>query len=912
MELKAKLLLLKQACEICEKTDYVRAIERYIKNFHNPISIMLVGEGKHGKTCLLNGLLGKTVATEGLGIKSANKNYYRNVSGMQYVSENPYDMENGNKFEIKNDEELQHQYEKIRNEKNVNAYWSLNLEWPNEDIIVIDTEGFNQSNAHLSIESSQMNLTTGTQVVYSDLFDDIYSEADIIIWCVKGQYIGSTIEKFKTVKVYNKPIFLVYTFADWDIENEDLEEIETPEDVIADMRFTLGEMAQNCIKDFAGFAGDYKNPKRRESFLLQLRTEIYSYIKNCEKGLKLEVGERLFNGIYQELYANIQLKIKDRYNVLSQYYSLRDELIKRITGILEEYIQRISVILDKLNGSIDHETLYSKAFDECERNYDKSFAAITKYYDDLFAQEMNLHEIIDKLLPEKIRLIEKEFISSPYFIDNGELEEIDLSKLWNLQKEQFLKLRYDAQGWGIFTNWKSDKFRKYFKDLNTNWRNTIQQVFKRMIQRYDIGLKVWVEKNYQADLECYVEQTIYHEWIEQKLRRIQKIETEDVQDKYFVYGLKHENKVACIEGEHTYLYNRFAQNHTNVFATERILFEQYIERDIQKYEQKIECYFNNFNYKNLDEAWAKLDKCTLSEIVLIPKRFEDLQSVKEEIDHLDRAGNFSGDYVQEYYTNRLNILIKYCSNHLNKMRSDIRSKIQKEVVVCVQTYITDALEQQFVRWKNGFWDYIYSYGKEYTVRPVVYYSFENYLEKNQAEIAELYLSNEEKAQTILGKALLEKHMKVKLSAIRERMLLPEIKRVLGKYKQYVELEEKQQQDAICAVNKRICLARMSEYLREAEKLAIKIPYMQIIQVSEYESQYGFMENIKELDTGLTTVEKKLLLDEYKDIKDKLYGDFCKCWIYKEIEYDLKQQYKKEKERILTDCIERIRRVQKNG
>ena len=134
MELMEKLRLLKNACEMCEKTDYVKAIESYSSSMNDPIKIMIVGEGKHGKSTLLNGLLGRKVANEGYGSKTANLNYYKKILGKERVSTTSF---YGPFIEIKNDDELEKYYEKFLDPlKEVN-----NMKFKRAFVIVCDSMG---------------------------------------------------------------------------------------------------------------------------------------------------------------------------------------------------------------------------------------------------------------------------------------------------------------------------------------------------------------------------------------------------------------------------------------------------------------------------------------------------------------------------------------------------------------------------------------------------------------------------------------------------------------------------------------------------------------------------------------------------------------------------------------------------
>ena len=123
MTIIEKLQLLQKACEICKKTKYEEAIQRYQDYLNHPIMIMIVGQGNQGKTTLLNGLLGRRVAKEGYGVKTVNQNYYRNVIGEECVSTESF--EDRQAMKISGEEELLQYYDEFRKDKMQNVYWSL-------------------------------------------------------------------------------------------------------------------------------------------------------------------------------------------------------------------------------------------------------------------------------------------------------------------------------------------------------------------------------------------------------------------------------------------------------------------------------------------------------------------------------------------------------------------------------------------------------------------------------------------------------------------------------------------------------------------------------------------------------------------------------------------------------------------
>ena len=55
-------------------------------------------------------------------------------------------------------------------------------------------------------------------------------------------------------------------------------------------------------------------------------------------------------------------------------------------------------------------------------------------------QNKELHTLIDSILPEKLKLIQDEFLLYGDIIEDQNVKEIDFSYFWKIQKEEFLKL----------------------------------------------------------------------------------------------------------------------------------------------------------------------------------------------------------------------------------------------------------------------------------------------------------------------------------------------------------------------------------------------------------------------------------------------------------------------------------------
>lgn len=883
MELNEKLLLLQKACNMCGNIEYVKAIEHYMKNISNPIKIMIVGEGKHGKSTLLNALLGRKVAKEGYGIKTANLNYYKNITSRECVSNVSFE---GPFLYIENEKELNNYYEAFQKKKDANAYWLLHLEWPQSGIIVVDTEGFNQVNTHYMQGKSNISFIKGLDAEYHDLFDEIYMEADIIIWCVKGTDVGSTIEKYNRVRIYNKPIFLVYTCADEDIDDEEtLSEISTIEDLKSDMRNRLGFIAKECIKDFAGFAGDRENLKRKEDFISELRKSIDDYIGNCKKGVKIEIGERLYEGIYEQILQHLCNKTEQKYTLLNVYYNGLDKIKNKIQLISKDYIQKIIDSLDELNASIDHYS-YDIWHKECGHDADKSFAKIELFYDHIFMEHEVLHQLIDVELPQKMKLMQDEFLLYADHIVDNHAKNIEFSVLWKKQKEEFKKLKSNARGWGIIATWVPRKFKNYFETLKSDWRKIINAELEDIKLRYEIGFKFYLSLESYGSFEKFASNLIIEDAICQMLEKIENENIFSWQD-YYLYGFKSLSELVGIYGEHNTIYQRVASDLNILPDVEELLMMHYIEEDFKKYEEQINKHFTNVDIeKNAEKALQILEEHCIKDIINIPQKFHKLSGLMEKRLYFEDAVNFKRESVEKYYLQRVKLLEKYYELQKERVISIANTIMLGEVRKWMTETIFLFLESEFIEWKLGFEEYLAHYKIGNKFKAICYYNFFSFLERSNSKFKELYISDRNEMWEVTTRELLFKEQP--FSDKKQELILQELKIYLSELDKRINSEVKQQRLYIAEANGRIFKEEIEEWLKQATCIANKISSLQLIKIESYEGLYEIKKKIGEC--GINDVEKTYLIGSYKAISEKLFGEVCNLQLYGDVEQELEKHY----------------------
>lgn len=885
MELIDKLLLLKEACKMCGKTEYADVIENYIKTVDETVRIMIVGEGKSGKTTLLNGLLGRKVAKDGYAAKTANQNFFRNISGKEYVSLNSF-QETGT--EITDDEHQQQLYEQFQKQKDANAYWSLHLKWPAQGITVIDIEGFHQVNMHYEQGENSISVIDGLNAEYKDLFDKIYPEADIVVWCVKGTDINITKKKYRMVAAYNKPIFLVYTCADEDLEDEeDLVEIETINDLKIDMQYRLQDIAQECIADFAGFAGDCKNPERRQYFLEELRNSINTYMKNCNGGVKKEVGERLFQGIYIQLLKEFHEQNSKDYEILQMYVSGKEKLRGRLENILDEPFTRICELLDAINMSIDHKNIYSSLYQKCNYDRNETFEEIKKIYNHLFEQKTELYELIDHIIPEKVKLIQDEFfIYTDIIIDQSDIT-VDFSSLWTLHSKEFFKLKNDSRGW--LTAWKPEVFQNYFSKLKKLWENIIKKELFEIEKRYKIGFMEYLRQNNGLSLKKYVNSVLQRESMEQMLLSIKNTGEFENQE-YHVYGFQPFCKLIGIYGEHNLLYQNLSKEISFGVELEEILMYTYIEREFNQYERQLEIHFLFDEYGEIEaeDCLQAANGKVFSDLFVIPECFDGLSIFRENRIYIEKAVNIDKKRIQKFYQKRKHMLEKLYDSKKKRYINTAMITLRKEVNDWLMSGIVLNLEAEFEKWEKNFWKYLEYYQKTYTFKKQTYYGFIDYLKQNNPLFYQLYnCCSYENVVTLIEQFRRDEES---FSDNKKKIIMSELELQISDFKKRENEVKQQQLLEISKVNKEILLKEIDGYLQNAHRIAIKISVLDLISVERYDDCADIQRKIRNISNKVSDDEKKFLTRSYRDVENELFGEICNLKIYSEVKKDLRTYF----------------------
>ena len=202
--------------------DYEDKLKDKLTDLLSPLKVMIVGEGKSGKSSLLNALVGADVAE----VEDEPKTWCINL--YTRTMEKPYaELVYPGKMRRVSPEEAHRISERIsaaasmddleeedRSLKEIR--WHLELPWPEQDIFIVDTPGFNQYRKDTSVDEMSMNIGEGIRFVANDGFDKYYYKADLVLWCFCADSVNDKVveEHLKSVASQGKRIYGIITKLD--------------------------------------------------------------------------------------------------------------------------------------------------------------------------------------------------------------------------------------------------------------------------------------------------------------------------------------------------------------------------------------------------------------------------------------------------------------------------------------------------------------------------------------------------------------------------------------------------------------------------------------------------------------------------------------------------------------------------
>lgn len=394
-DIRRRLLQLNNVCQEYNLMNLSERIESQLKLIDEPLRIMIVGEGKSGKSSLLNALVGATVAEVDYEPKTWCIGVYASTKGEPYA-EVVY-QDSIIKTSIDEAKKLMEEYEEnsenkdsiediVKSREIEEIRWYLNIKWPDEGIVIIDTPGFLQGRADTEIIEAQIDGVEGVRFAASDGFEKYYSKSDLVLWCFEATDVGAADikEKLESVKTQDKSIYGIVTKldkCDSDAEREEFFQRNNSH---------YKKYIKQCLRSQLPPIRKRDDGEKLQN-KLKLRKDTIDGIKRCIEyllkdnkaaDLKLKSYESFCTNIEKLIAIYLGKYVNFYYSNLQVYEQVKDKVNKDLFSIRNSSINRIcQILLDKQNSFLvgaEYDALWHQCGEQPQ-----SFASVLR------AQEKN-------------------------------------------------------------------------------------------------------------------------------------------------------------------------------------------------------------------------------------------------------------------------------------------------------------------------------------------------------------------------------------------------------------------------------------------------------------------------------------------------------------------------------------------
>lgn len=356
----------KSIIDFCEKYkahglgEYQKKLQDKLDDLNSPLKIMIVGEGKSGKSTVLNAVTGVDIAPVGVEPKTWCINLYAHFDGKPYAEIVYHD----GVIERASIEEAKALSERLSDpkyydslserEKSIDELrWYTHLDWPGQGIFIVDTPGFDQVRSNTAAANVELDAVEGVKFSSNENFDKYYYKSDLVLWCFDHNAMNAVeVENhLKAVYKQGKTIYGIVTKLDR-IEDPDKRESIFKKNENKYMRYKLAASIRSGLPTvYEDDDEEEKEAKKkiREDSVDSIRRSI-NYLLNGEEAenIKIESSKRYLEEVKNKI-ATIESELMAFYfenmsagretldNIKKEIGSLRDNLQKEYVSKAEDY-----------------------------------------------------------------------------------------------------------------------------------------------------------------------------------------------------------------------------------------------------------------------------------------------------------------------------------------------------------------------------------------------------------------------------------------------------------------------------------------------------------------------------------------------------------------------------------------------
>lgn len=353
-DIESRLGKLSYYCGHHELMELKSKVDSKLKDLkEQPVYVMIVGDGKRGKSTLLNALIGQNLAEVNFLPKTWRIDTYTTTNDKEYAElvweENGKERKEKTTFEkafatckeIENKQkEISKKLEEWKTDlKQIN--WFVKSKWNLSGRALVDTPGFSQLRADTSIKAQTLYNASGIQVQREDGFSYYYYRADLVLWCISATKLedAEALGKLMEVKSQNKQIIGIITFMD-----------RIPKERWNDVKKSAEKVYGNYISKFIFSAAGAQDLELKSNTVKEIMAAVDEFTLGKEKYIKHIEAEKFYNHNSNELknlIKQIASLFTDNY---IQYHNLFDSTLESLSTHEDSAIEKISSYLaDKRN-----------------------------------------------------------------------------------------------------------------------------------------------------------------------------------------------------------------------------------------------------------------------------------------------------------------------------------------------------------------------------------------------------------------------------------------------------------------------------------------------------------------------------------------------------------------------------------